>query len=80
MGPQYMGWNGMWGFPWMMILVAAVVVFCLFFLCRRPGGWGCGSDDRGVPPRETPLEILKRRYAAGEITREEFERMKGDIA
>ncbi|MBC7189697.1 SHOCT domain-containing protein [Candidatus Aerophobetes bacterium] len=30
-------------------------------------------------PTETPLEILKRRYAEGKITREEFEQMKKDL-
>lgn len=28
---------------------------------------------------ETPLEILKRRYAQGEITREQYEEMKRDL-
>jgi putative membrane protein len=28
---------------------------------------------------ETPLEILKKRYAKGEIAREEYERMKKDL-
>jgi len=28
---------------------------------------------------ETPLEILRRRYARGEITKEEYERMKRDL-
>lgn len=27
-----------------------------------------------APPRETPLEILARRFASGEITAEEYER------
>jgi putative membrane protein len=84
MGPGYGGWGGwggMWGFPWMMIVFLVVAVFCLVFIFRglRSGrGFGCCGDDLG-DRRETPLEILKRRYAAGEITPEEFQRMKKEI-
>ena len=31
------------------------------------------------PPSPESLEILKRRYAQGEITREEFDKMKKDL-
>ena len=30
-------------------------------------------------PDESPLEILKRRYAKGEITKEQFDQMKRDL-
>ena len=36
-----------------------------------------GSDhDSHSGSNESPLEILKRRFAAGEITREQYEEMK----
>lgn len=41
-----------------------------------------GLGGRGLPPGstlETPLDILEKRYAKGEITREEYERMKRDL-
>jgi putative membrane protein len=37
---------------------------------------GCGY---GRGHGESPMEILKRRYAAGEIGREEFEEKKKDL-
>jgi putative membrane protein len=32
-----------------------------------------------LPVAEGPLEVLKLRYARGEITREQFEQMKRDV-
>ncbi len=33
----------------------------------------------GAPAGETPLDILKARYAKGEITKEQFEAMRHDL-
>ncbi len=64
------------GFFSLLVLVgiALVVVWLLSggdnLPLRRPGR---GSD------RETPLDILKQRYARGEINRDQFEQMKEDL-
>lgn len=80
MGPEYFWWGGMWIFPLIMILVMLLVVYLIFG--RRGFRGPCWrSEDRNSHRQhsETPLEILKRRYAKGEISKEEFERMKNDI-
>ncbi len=73
------GWGRgmMWGFPggmFMMFLLLLLGVVVVYVLLKRQG------ESRPVEvSRETPLEILKRRYAKGEITREQFEEMKKDL-
>jgi putative membrane protein len=59
--------------PFFWLLVAAL---CLYFIFGRRRSWEPGP---GPQARETALDILKKRYAKGEITKEEFERMKRDI-
>jgi putative membrane protein len=39
-----------------------------------------GTGGRGARSEESALEILKRRYARGEINKEEFEEKKKDLA
>ena len=74
MGPGYF-WNG-WGiFPVMMPIFMLIVFLILFYLVFMRGGFRppCRGDF------ESAVEILKKRYAKGEITREEFEQMKKEI-
>lgn len=87
-GQQYgwmhdmMGW-GMWATPWGWILIIILVVILIYALSgrvnQRPSGPSEASliDDRR--DLETPLDILKKRYARGEISREDFEQMKKDL-
>ena len=63
---------------WGMMIFWIMVVIGIIFLVR----WlvGQGRKGREVPPREeSALDILEKRYAKGEIDREEFERKKRDL-
>ena len=85
MGPEHFWWGGCWMFPIIMPLVmVGVVVAILYFAfgrggCRPP--WWNDSDRSSSHSKdsETAVEVLKKRYAKGEITREEFEQMKKDL-
>ena len=49
--------------------------------CRRGGGAGgkVGRRNNAALRTGTPLEILKERYARGEIDKDEFEQKKQDL-
>jgi len=67
----YMGSMGWWMALWWVLGIAVLIL-----LVRVAVGWTGGS-----PPRsdETPEQILKRRYAKGEIDREEYQRRLDDL-
>jgi putative membrane protein len=75
-----MGWWMLWGGLMMVLFwgaIIALVVWAVQSLSRR-------HEDRtqsGVetPQVRTPLEIAKERYARGEIGRDEFKQLKGDL-
>jgi putative membrane protein len=81
-----MDWDGgMWGGGnWVMFLMSIAFLVALIVgivLVVRALSGGEMRGDRQVPPREreTPEEIVRRRYAAGEIDREEYERLLRDL-
>lgn len=73
---HYMPWYGMIFGPLMMILVLVTVIVAVVFVVRWLGGgpWsGSASASPPLLPENRALNILKERYARGEIDREEFE-------
>lgn len=61
---------------WIMVAIVVVIVALAVIFAIRAAMAAAG----GASPRdETPLEILEKRYARGEITKEEFEQMKRDL-
>lgn len=85
-GPYMMDWGGGWyGMifgPLFMILVLGLVIAVAVLLVRwLAGPWHSIQPPHHAPPARSPLDILKERYARGEIDKEEFDerrRIVGD--
>jgi len=89
-GPQaggHMYGQGHWGMmgPWSGTgaygVVGIIVTFLMLALLGAAVIWLLQSIGKSAgaghsPTPESPLDVLKRRYAAGEITKEQFEEMK----
>jgi len=72
------GWGMMSSAMWIfMLLFWGFAIFGLICAVRWLVTRGKSAKEKEAP--ETPLDILKARYARGEIGREEFERMKKDL-
>ncbi|AHB40280.1 MAG: hypothetical protein ACD_22C00049G0002 [uncultured bacterium] len=65
------GWVFMLLF-WILLIIGGIEVVRVIFRSER--------DNRNDGPKsKTPLEILKERYAKGEIDKNEFEEKKKDL-
>ena len=79
MGPGMMGGFGM-GLvgPIFMVAFWVFVIWAVVALIR--GGNWYGNPDYTVRQPDSALEVLKKRYARGEISKEEYEEKKRDLA
>ncbi|GMR20223.1 MAG: hypothetical protein BMS9Abin36_0818 [Gammaproteobacteria bacterium] len=80
MGPEQAmwSWGGMWIFP---LIFLAVIIFAVFRFSGRShsGPPGPGSSRRHGEDSESAVDILNKRYAKGEISKDEFEQMKKEL-
>ena len=75
------GGLGMWLWPVVVVVVIALLIYLASQKSLGVGQSGTIKDSAPVdgPVRESALDILKKRYAAGEIGKEQFESMKRDL-
>jgi putative membrane protein len=70
-----MNWNGTMGnFGWVGMLIGLMIV--ILFIVILFNLFGMANRNMPDKPLETPLDILKKRYANGEITKDEYEEMR----
>jgi putative membrane protein len=65
-----MGWWMVFGMAWMVVFWGVLLWLIIW------GATRVGRRDGG----DSPLEVARRRYAQGEITREQFEQLRRDLS
>ena len=77
MGPGMMG-----GFGWMWLMPVFWIVFLGLIIWAVVAAVRGSSESRssGSSKADSALEVLKKRYARGEINKEEYEEKKRDLA
>ena len=69
------GWGMGFGFGWIAMLIFwALLILGIVYLVKMITG---GLKKEGK--EEAAIDILKMRYAKGEISKEEFEKIKDDL-
>ena len=76
-GPAFWGFWGL-GALVRLLFLGALIFFIVSLFLRRRHYWDHDHDESGTSDL-TPTEILRRRYAAGEITRQQYEQMLHDL-
>ena len=69
-----MGWDGWWHMGWMLIFWIVVIIVAVLAVQAGLASYR-GPAEAGISAEE----ILRRRYARGEIGKEEYERKLEDL-
>jgi putative membrane protein len=80
--------GGMMGYGWMVIMMAITALIALAFVALLMVGavvgirWLATSSKApaNAPAPDRALTLARERYAKGEISREEFERLRQDLS
>lgn len=67
-----MGWGGGIG----MIAFWILLIIVIFVLAKL---YNTSQSSESMEKEESPIEIIKKRYASGKIDKEEFEQKKKDL-
>ncbi len=73
------GWGLGWGFGMLVMMAFWILVIAAIVWFAR-GASGRSALRSGSPGGDTPLDVLQRRYANGEIGRDEYEQKRRDLA
>jgi len=73
-GHEGMGWWMLFGSVWFVILWG-LIIWAVVTVVSKSGGGQSSAGSR----EDSPLEIAKRRYARGEITKDQFDQIRRDL-
>ncbi len=73
------GYGGGFFMPLIMIAFTVLLIIGTVYMFRLMSGSSESNPLKAVP-KAAPVEVLKVRYARGELSKEEYESMKMDIS
>jgi putative membrane protein len=74
-----------YNFPYWWLFPLVMIILCFLVMRGRWGSMMCGIGSRGTDNHKirglsSAMEILDKRYASGEINKEEYEEKKRTLA
>jgi len=79
MGPEDYWWNGMWFFPMIFPILGFAVMLGVVYLMFGRGFRSPWRDDRDENQSDGAMDVPRKRYAKGVLSKEELEQIKKDL-